>query len=265
MAILNLSLDPAAVLYRQKVLLRQRSEIAPDAVPLPSFSWGIERQRAGGMSEKAMVKQWMRYLAVAVAAAARQRRLNQLALVSLIEIGGDAQHFHFQLYCPFPEILQPLNDTAARLRLEKDGDLMNLDLHYKFALPETLCPMAFLYDRSKNSVLISNEHQIQDPIQFLAFDRCGSTSGFLNFIGSLNLLQTLRPEESGIDQLRIILRDAMAARSDEWLRWIYHLGDEQVLFDPAHILVRSSNPETYFYSYSGPAGSTSEGGSNGRT
>lgn len=113
-----------------------------------------------------------------------------------------------------------------------------------------LCPLAFVYSHDSAWVLISNEHHVNHPMQFLEVERCDSTSGFLNFIGVLSLLQAQDSGSTHFTRAPAWIKSAMAARSDEWLRWFYHFVEDRI-FDPSRILVRPDNPETYFYDYSG--------------
>lgn len=73
--IINLNLDPAALLYRAKILNRRRSAIPADVVPLPSFQWQVDKRRVTGFDENEVVRTWTRYIASILVSIARKKPL----------------------------------------------------------------------------------------------------------------------------------------------------------------------------------------------
>jgi hypothetical protein len=171
--------------------------------------------------------------------------------VALIKVSTSASRFGIEIHCPFTRVIAPMMDPAARKLVADDVAASTVQIQHKFALIDTACPVAFVWRHATNDVLITNEFHLADPRQFLAIDRVGTTSGFLNFIGALNLLVSSGEAEAGfVSRVPDLLKDAMTARADEWLRWLLHRVQKQVVFDPKRVLVDSRNPETYFYDYS---------------
>jgi hypothetical protein len=248
MPTININFDPAAVLYQKKLLLRRRSDLKTDLLELPSFHWRLEKKHQPGMTDKDIVRHWVRYLALALFRMANGGT-SDATFVALIEAGATGDCFSLQLYCPYPQLLAPLADRAELTRLMEDASRADLDIRYQFALPGTLCPIAFVYTRATNQVRVTNENQLRDPQQFLDMKRCGTTSGLLNFIGVALMLEAADPAGAHAGRLQQLMQDAIDARRDEWLRWLYHLLDTRVLFEPKRVLVDPQNPESYYYDY----------------
>ena len=245
---ITLQLNPAEVLYRKKILLRRRENMPSNLLTLPSFKWDIEKSRMAGVDDREILKTWMRYLAWVLAACAKATGAKTLSFVALALPASDEKTFSLRVSCPYPQILAPLK---SRSELQKIAEANSgISIHHKYGLTDLLCPVAFVYESAGNHVLIINEHHLSNPMQFLEIDKCRTTSGFLNFLGSFNLLQELDDASSLADKLPQLMRDAMHARSDEWLRWFFHSNEKSVLFDPSRIFVDQKNPERFFYHYS---------------
>jgi len=98
-------------------------------------------------------------------------------------------------------------------------------------------------------LLVINKHHIATPDQFLDPEFCRTTSGFLNFLGTLLLLDQ---NSDTPDHLRAIAHKANTLADhglDEWLRWLYCLIDFGTLYEPKRVLINSLDPEQFFYSY----------------
>jgi hypothetical protein len=238
-----ISLDPASVLYFQKLAVRKRP-IPAGTIPLPGFIWEAERARLKGASDKDMVKQFMSAIAYGWRAV---QKAGDAAMVALIRVTTEPDRFEFAVSCANPAVIEPL-DPKYRDRV---GNLPDVDIRHRYAITDQLCPVVFGWQKAKNEILITNEYHFANPNQFLAIDRVGTTSGFLNFIGALGILLFKEEEKEFTSALPALLKDAMTSRADEWLRWIHHLKDERALFAPKRILVERNNPETWFYDYSG--------------
>ncbi len=243
----ELNLDPAAVLYLKKISLRTRVEITTHATELPFFAWSIEKANIPGVSDKDLTRNFMR--ALASAWRAMQKPDSDGGFVALIKVSTSEDRFGIQIHCPFKQVLAPLTDPVARKMVADDTAASTVNIQHKFALIDTRCPVVFLWRHATDDVLITNDFHFGNPRQFLAIDRVGTTSGFLNFIGALNLLVACGEEAGFVSRVPDLLKDAMAARADEWLRWLMHQVQKRVVFDPKRVLVDSRHPETYFYDY----------------
>lgn len=245
----RINLDPASVLYLGKLALRKRDGIPRDAIELPRFAWSLDKQRLPGITDRDIVKNFMR--ALASAWRAMQTRPDDDGFVALVRLTSTPDRFDFEMHCPYEQVLAPLAEAAARKKLVDHPSVAGLDIQHKYALMDARCPVVFMWRHKTQDVLITNEYHTQNPQQFLAIDRVGTTSGFLNFIGALNLMSAMGEEMTYTKQLPLLMRDAMAARADEWLRWFHHHVDERVIFERRRLFVDPRHPESYFYDYSG--------------
>lgn len=249
---LQISLDPASVLYFKKLSLRTRTQIPNGVIALPYLDWSADRSRLPGQSDKDITKGWMRYFAIMLAASGR-RLGTDTGFVALIRVKSTQEQFSISVCAPCPDFIEPLRGPNPGAHMRNDPVPAGLDIKYKFALLDTRCPVVFIWRKATNQVLVTNEHHLQNPEQFLAIDRVNTTSGFLNFIGSLQLLSLADGTEAHYNRLPGLMRQAMTARADEWLRWFSHLADEHVLFAPSRVLIDPQNPERYFYDYASKA------------
>lgn len=247
--IVNIKLDPAAVLYRKKLLLRSRAGISSKAVELPSIKYTIQKKKPD-FNLRDTVKDWMRYLAYGCSALAKSFG-QDLAFVALIRISSEKDPFTISMYCPYPQIFKPLRDSDALKHLAAEAGTP--EIWHKYGLLEGLCPLVFQYSRASNEVLITNENHLTNPTQFLNTDYCKTTSGLLNFIGALSILEAENTSGTAThyQAAEAWMKSAMNSKRDEWLRWFYHLADRTVFFEPDRILVEPNHPETYYYNYSG--------------
>ena len=62
-------------------------------------------------------------------------------------------------------------------------------------IPDTQIPLVFHFDRNAKRLTVSNEHHLTAPAQFLLPDRGDTTSGLLNAIGVLSLINAANPGE----------------------------------------------------------------------
>jgi hypothetical protein len=245
---IRINLDPAAVLYLNKLRLRQRAQIPPQAIELPHFSWSVEKSRLPGMSDKDLTKQMMSGLAAGFRASASSAA--DSGFVALIRMSSTPKDYSFEAMMPFEQVLQVVTDPKRRAAMQGTP---GVDIVHKYGLIDDVrCPVVFMWRSATKDVLITNEFHLGKPEQFLAIDRVGTTSGFLNFLGALNLLQAQDEDAKVYSSLfPQLLKDAMAARADEWLRWFHHCVAERAVTAPKQILVDRNHPETYFYDYSG--------------
>jgi hypothetical protein len=247
----NLSLDPAAVLYLKKLAVRKREDITSHAIPLPGVTWAVQKARLPGVSDKDLAKNLMRSLAAAWRATLPSPSATDPGFVALIKVTSTVERFEFQVHCPFPKVVASISDPAARKALADNSVAIGIDIQYKFALIGERCPVVFMWQPKTHDMLITNQFHLANAKQFIAIDRVGTTSGFLNFIGAQLLLQASDEEDAGfLSRLPALLKEGMVARADEWLRWVFHQAEQRVIFDSKRILVDQRHPESYFYDYS---------------
>jgi hypothetical protein len=242
----TINFDAAASLYKKKLLLRRKSDLPNGLIELPSFAWNLESRHRNGMPDKDIVRQWMRYLSMATRKLGRGGTKATM-FVALIKAGTENDTFSFRLCCPYQELLDPLSDPAQIQEMADEAAGADVDVRYKFALPEALCPVVFSYEPAAKQVLVTNENQMVSPAQFLQIDKVASTSGFLNFVGTLSMLEAFDPDNDYGARLQQLMKDAITARRDEWLRWFYNFIDTRALFETAKILIDPRDPERYYF------------------
>jgi hypothetical protein len=245
----RINLDPAALLYLNKLGIRQRNQIPGRAVELPHVIWEVDKNRLPGITDRDLTKQWMRYFSGVYVSIAKLRGKDS-AVVLLLKTTTTPARFGIEAFCPEPQLLAPLEKRDLLAKIGEDPAVANLDIRYKFGLYEdTLCPVVFVWQNATRDVLVTNEYHLNNPEQFLAIDRVGTTSGLLNFIGALSVMNVQDPAGAHYSRFPGLMREAMNAHADEWLRWFGHYSKEKVLISTKHLLVDSENSEHYFYHY----------------
>jgi hypothetical protein len=246
----TIDLDPAEILYLNKLLLRKRADIPAEVSPLPSFAWRMDKLNAPDVSDRELTKGFMRALAMSWRAVRKPHEGD--AFVALVQVSPDAAHYSIHLHCPFADVVDGLRDPSGRKRIAENTAVRTLDVQHKYGLVAgRVCPVVFAWRPDTEDVLVTNEFHFENSAQFIAIDRVTTTSGFLNFIGALSLLDHFdQYAQSFAARVNELLRDGINHRTDEWLRWLLQRVQEQVLLDPARLLVDAKNPEHYYYDYS---------------
>ncbi len=253
-------MTPAATVYREKLLLRTREDIPSEAEALPGFLFRLAKRDMPQMGQseasgKLFVKGMMHLLAFALTKF-RGGESADFQFVSLVQLSITETEFRFSFDCPYPAIVQFMQEPqlAERPSLESLGSLTDMSMKYDFALPnEIRLPVVFVYQPAKSFLHIANQNHFSNPSYFLEPEHCRTTSGLLNFIGTLLLLEQMSDQKSEYAHIRKILAQAenvLNSNLDEWLRWLYCLVDTSALFDQKRILVDPENPEKYYYDYS---------------
>jgi hypothetical protein len=250
---IDINLTPAEFLYFNKLALRTRDGFPASAIPLPSVVWEADTARMS-KNPRELIKMLMRYFA-GTAAASGRRLGHDYGFVVLVSVTITPNDYSVTAYCPRADILDPLKRPRGLEQFGRDPAYAVPDILFKAAFPDTLCPVVVLWRHATRDVLITNEQHLKNPEYFLAIDLVNTTSGFLNFIGVLKLLDYAYTSERAVAphfaRIPTMMREAIHARSDEWMRWLAHLMDKQMLFSEKHIFVDATNPERYYYNYSG--------------
>jgi hypothetical protein len=76
---------------------------------------------------------------------------------------------------------------------------------------------------------------------------CDKTSGFLNFIGTMMLLDSQEePAAVFYDDLdKIVDRP----ETEQWFQWLLHFTDTKIAYQSSRLYVGSENPEEFRYFY----------------
>jgi hypothetical protein len=178
--VIEFRLTPAAALYREKLLLRRRNDLPANVRALPGFQFRSPVQPGAASESEKMLAQGMIRLVAATLMEKIGRDVNEMQFVSLMRLGVKANQYEFDFDCPFPVIVESMTSTQnARAAIERVADLKILQ---RLALPQgALVPVVFAYSRQKNELLVTNEHHLGNPQQFLDPEKCPNDLGFLEF------------------------------------------------------------------------------------
>jgi hypothetical protein len=245
--VIQLNLSPAATVHREKLLLRQSSGLPKGIIPLPNFNFVAPFAQTGPGAEKAVVKSLLQGVSLALLEA-QERRSSELTFASLVKFSFKDGKCSFQFYCPYAEIVQRVVDF--KINRPDPTSLDSLEINYKFSLmADIVLPLVFVFDKKARQLLITNENHINSPEQFLDPERCRLTSGFLNFIGTLSLLNAADAAEPHVEALVKQVNLAIDRGVDEWLRWLYCFLDTRKLYETKRVFVSQEKPEEFYFSY----------------
>jgi hypothetical protein len=107
-------------------------------------------------------------------------------------------------------------------------------------------PVAVVYSPTRQNILFSNLNQIDAGDQFLNPGLCRTTSGFLNYLGSLMVKLSLNPK------MRIQVANIeclLGKHLDPFIRWIHHAAATGAVFDSDRLYVNVDRPEEYDFKY----------------
>ena len=231
-------------LNRQKVLAPRRGWDRAEWMPVPVVSYNRPGPQPEDLNQ--LVKLFLR-LAVGGADEVASARGGELQFVGLFHLAVGEDRTVLSLTCPYEEprrlMKQVWGTTAAKdpqvfARISRD-----LDFKCKF-VGDIYVPIVFVFSPTSDSVLLINHNHFSNPNQFIVPELCQTTSGFLNFIGASNIKGSSTTIVRNLEPL-------MNKGLDEWFRWLYCTTETGILFDPALLLVRRSDPEEWVYDYNG--------------
>jgi hypothetical protein len=243
-------LTPEALVYREKLFLRERRDLPDDLIALPTFGleWPVNNRTEGG--EKALIKGAV-YLIGSILGDLPRAQAERFEFVSLVEVNSTAKKINIDFACPYPDIVDRAKDRwANRAKLSHEAFELaeELEVENRFMLPIGVrMPLVFDYQHRAKHLLVVNKNQVSSPDQFLDPETCRTTSGFLNFLGTLCMLDKMHDDTQYIKAITARANTLMNRDLDEWLRWLYQFMDRGTVVNYSHILVSSSSPETYFY------------------
>lgn len=242
-----LRLSPAAAVHREKLMLRRRADLPEPLIGLPSFNFHTTVDSASPDLEKMLVKGMIQLIALAILDFTSERK-EDFTFATLARSTLDGGKFSFEFFCPHMQLVELVN--SYHVRRPSYERLANLAIRYKFILLSDLTmPLVFSYQPRNGELLVTNENQTQSPEQFLNPDWCRTTSGFLNFVGTLSMLSRAGDEAHHLERIASKINTVLDQGLDEWLRWLFCLIDTRSLCDTKQIMVDPEDPEKYFYSY----------------
>lgn len=253
---INYRPTPAAELYREKLLLRQRADLPAGLVRLPGFEFTTTvaalTDEVGKVFAKGMIQAWAAAIVHCAPSTATEWWFASLARFSIEK--GPTNKLAFQLMCPHANVVQ---EAKKRIDRVKRKDMSALDaiadvtIEYQFALPPNLLmPLVFGYKPAEKRLLATNRNHIEKPGQFLKPSVGETTSGFLAFLGTIMMMTEADTSSKPYEDLIAASDSAMTGKLDEWLRWFHCMVDTQAAFEQDRLLIDPHRPETYYYDYS---------------
>lgn len=239
---INIKITAAVQLYREKLNLRSRQDI-PDLVnPLPQYATRL-KDNLSADDRRLFLNGLVYWLATGGMRIAREHN-RRFQFVCLIFLGGE--HIRPPLYvrCAYRKVLASI-PAGACLTAQFDNFHMTQQC---ILAPDTWTPLAFVCDPEIPSVLASNARQLLDPLYFLDTRHCRTTSGFLNFMGTLFLLENDERLGDALNKVDDWLKDAMSEEYNEWFRWVSHsMTVGRITLDFNRILVNTAEPERWYF------------------
>jgi hypothetical protein len=174
-------------------------------------------------------------------------KTNELTFVSLVSSTLKDDHYIFDFNCPYPRLIELIKNLRAVSSADV-ASIGDLNIRHKFSLVDgLLMPLVFWYQPQQRELLVTNENQLQYPDRFLEPGSCRTTSGLLNFLGTLLFLD--KADTARIESIIAQANTAVDQEDDEWLRWLYCLVDTRTLCETKRIMIDPEKPEQYSYSY----------------
>lgn len=231
-------------------MLPRHANLPSDLIPLPGFDFRAPLKSASPEVLKNLAKGMIQIIAAGLMEFLGSNP-KDMQFVSLITLDHKQDEFTFDFYCPYLDLVKCVQSYANNIE-SAVGKISGLSINYKMAMPVSVrLPMVFVYQAKKNELLVSNENHFSRPEQFLDPEACRVTSGFLNFLGTLLMLNDMNDDDDDKHMKSILARGNTAIKRDldEWLRWLYCLVDRNELYNTRRILVVKDDPERYFYDY----------------
>ena len=235
--------------HREKVFAPRTNFVRDEWRPVPAVTMsnpaaGWDNERLGNE-----VKLRLRLFAAGVDTTIAPRS-GDVSFVTLTQLDFDGEQFALRIHCPYAAPLEALSrmwrsDVAREEKEALAARAADLAVTHKMILnPGDLLPLVVMSEPAADKAILSNEFQFSHPQQFLDIGRARTTSGLLNFIGTLLI-------HSDRGHVLPDLTPAMNQGLDEWFRWLYCRMDTGAAFDPARLLVHKQEPERFVYDYDG--------------
>lgn len=219
---------------------------------LPAFTFGLpqkgDNKQAFGQS---FIDTLMRLYAMAVRHEFQAEK-DSAQFVALCRLSWEDDRLSFTGFAPREGIKTFVQDNIGSKKAMANLPALLSSFDGKMVRrcafpPEAWVPLAVVYTPADGQILFSNIKQLENPTQFLHPANCTTTSGFLNYLGSLLFHVSTTPNQ------RIQVSDVqnlLGQGVDPFIRWIYHAAASGSLFDSDRIFVKTSDPEQYDFKYS---------------
>jgi len=245
---ISFTLTPAATVYREKLLLRRKADLPAGLQRLPGFRFATSAKKEAVDDVSKLFVRGMIHVVASGIVRSTPANLKEFQFVSLAQVSRAENEFEFAFDCPYASIVE-----LARAQLGKassPAEVADVRIRYEIAIvPGLRMLVVFSYTPGSKTLLVTHKNHLSNPTQFLKPDLCKTTSGFLNFIGTLFLLEEISSEVDNFSPILAFANSELNRGLDELLRWIYCLVDRNELYNGDRILIDPQNPERFFFSY----------------
>jgi len=190
-------------------------------IPLPgwSFSGPIKQDDIAPF-----VKSMFRVIARALYDAF-PRSLQELQFATLCKISVSENTLEFRFWAPYRKLIDlVVGHLPPEMELEDCARYfqeVSPDVHHQYRLePDILAPVAVFYRPALGHVVFTNKNVVANPRQYLDPQLCRTTSGFLTFLGALEIHRSSQQE--ALSDLIVINDPRFYADKglDQWVRWL---------------------------------------------
>lgn len=237
---------------REKVLSTENryANLGMEWIPIPSLSYFVPKD----VNVKEFLKIFFRVLAMGMQETFVPP-MREIQFVSLCHLSIQGTELELTFSTPFEELVayarQHLPGRIANTELKRLIETSPVEIQHQYGLPyDRLVPLVAVYKPVLQTLLLINKNHLTDPDQFLNPRYCRTTSGFLNFVGALEL-RNFKDSLAGqspaflFEQIEDIVGDK---ELDQWFRWFYDVLDHG-RWETKRIFINSKNPEKYYYQY----------------
>ncbi|MEP6729371.1 MAG: hypothetical protein ABJE10_01980 [bacterium] len=174
----------------------------------------------------------------------------ELEFVLLCKFRQVDETLRFQSYAPWPKLNEFMMNAVDQSVVAQLPALLNsftgaIEKHCAFP-NDVWVPVAVVYNPLSNHILFSNINQLESGDQFLKVGLTRTTSGYLNYLGTLMFRLAAQPkmkiEVANLDNL-------LGKGMDPFIRWIHHAAATGIVFDSDRVFVNVDNPEEYDFKY----------------
>lgn len=241
------SLDPATVLVMEKLRVRAASESHEGYEPIPIINWS--RDGLTGDETQAVSKAFLVNLAL-ISAHLYDDGRDKVEFVVLVAMQANEGQVTIDLVCPRPAIVEQIKQGPGEQQNSRQEYAVKkqFDIESRFALTDTVLPIAIVVDYKENALRILNKSFLEHPAHFLNADGVEFTSGLLLSIGLMSYLGQLEGAEAYVGNVTSCMNEAIKHKKNEWLRWFFEYATSGFVPLPQdRILINPSDPEAYVF------------------
>ena len=245
---IHVHLSPAGEVYHEKLRLRRRADLPARLIELPGFTFTAPA-RGFDDEAKASTTLFRGFCQTMGAVLQDFYRGHATSFVTLVRLSAEGGKLVLAMHCPRQNVVAGIQaiwaDPVRRAGLAEEVEALTFD--YKVMVPPSVyVPVVFAFTPATRTLLAMNQNHLENPEYFLDPDQADSTSGLLNLIGTLLLLDGTLGANDALQKLFDSAERHMDNRHDEWLRWLFSVGRTSRLLQSRDILVDPERPEDYY-------------------